>query len=152
MIALVQRVSSAAVTVEESGYRAAIGRGFVVLLGVEQGDDRSHADWLAGKIARLRLFPDDSGRMNRSLRDVGGELLVVSQFTLAGDCRKGNRPSFDRAASPEIAESLYEYLVERLRAAEKIPTSTGVFRAMMAVELVNDGPVTLIINSREMPE
>ncbi|MCC6906970.1 MAG: D-tyrosyl-tRNA(Tyr) deacylase [Phycisphaerales bacterium] len=151
MIAVVQRVSRASVSVEETGYRAEIGRGLVVLLGVEQGDERSHADWLAGRIARLRIFADDAGLMNRSVRDVGGQALVVSQFTLAGDCRKGNRPSFDRAAGPELAESLYEYFVKRLAEAEGVATATGVFRAMMAVELVNDGPVTLMISTADLP-
>jgi len=150
MIAVVQRVSRASVSVEETGYRAAIGRGLVVLLGVVNGDQRADADWLAGKVARLRIFADDAGLMNRSVVDVGGETLVVSQFTLAGDCRKGNRPSFDRAAPPEVAQSLYEHFVQRLREVESVPTQTGVFRAMMAVELVNDGPVTLIINTTDM--
>lgn len=150
MIAVVQRVSRASVSVAETGYRAAISRGLVVLLGVVNGDERAGADWLAGKVARLRIFADDAGLMNRSVIDVGGEALVVSQFTLAGDCRKGNRPSFDRAAPPEVAESLYEYFVQRLSEAESVPTKTGVFRAMMAVELVNDGPVTLIIDSAAM--
>lgn len=151
MMAVVQRVSRASVSVEETGYRAAIGRGVVVLLGVEKGDERPQADWLAGKVARLRIFPDDAGLMNRSVTDIGGEALVVSQFTLAGDCRKGNRPSFDRAAPPEVAESLYDHFVLRLRDVERVPTQTGVFRAMMAVELVNDGPVTLIITTADMP-
>ncbi len=151
MIAVVQRVSRASVSVEEAGYRADIGRGLVVLLGVEKGDERRQADWLAGKVARLRIFADDAGLMNRSIIDIGGEALVVSQFTLAGDCRKGNRPSFDRAAPPEVAESLYEYYVQRLRDVEGVPTRTGVFRAMMAVELVNDGPVTLMITTADMP-
>ncbi len=151
MIAVVQRVSRASVSVEETGYRADIGRGLVVLLGVEKGDEQTHADWLAGKIARLRIFPDDAGLMNRSVRDVGGQALVVSQFTLAGDCRKGNRPSFDRAAGPELAESLYEFFVTRLRDAQGVETATGVFRAMMAVELVNDGPVTLMMNTADLP-
>lgn len=151
MIAVVQRVSRASVSVEETGYRAEIGRGLVVLLGVEQGDERVQADWLAGKVARLRIFADDAGLMNRSVCDVGGQALVVSQFTLAGDCRKGNRPSFDRAAGPDLAESLYEYYVTRLRDVEGVPTSTGVFRAMMTVELVNDGPVTLIMKTTDMP-
>lgn len=151
MIAVVQRVSRASVSVEETGYRAAIERGLVVLLGVVKGDEKSDAQWLAGKIARLRIFPDDAGLMNRSVADVGGAALVVSQFTLGSDCRKGNRPSFDRAAPPEVAESLYESFVRRLREVEKVPTQTGVFRAMMAVELINDGPVTLIINSADRP-
>lgn len=151
MIAVVQRVSSATVCVEETGYRAAIGRGLLILLGVEKDDGVREADWLAGKCARLRIFCDEAGLMNRSVLDVGGEALVVSQFTLAGDCRKGNRPSFDRAAPPEKAEALYEYFVNRLRAVEDVKTQTGVFRAMMAVELVNDGPVTLILSTAGLP-
>ncbi len=151
MIAVVQRVSSATVCVEETGYRAAIGRGLLILLGVEKDDGVREADWLAGKCARLRIFCDEAGLMNRSVLDVGGEALVVSQFTLAGDCRKGNRPSFDRAAPPEKAEALYEYFVNRLRAVEDVTTQTGVFRAMMEIELVNDGPVTLILSTAGLP-
>jgi len=151
MIAVVQRVSRASVSVAETAYHAEIGRGLVVLLGVMNGDQRADAAWLAGKIARLRLFPDDAALMNRSVIDVGGEALVVSQFTLAGNCRRGNRPSFDHAAPPEVAQSLYEHFVQHLRDVESVPTRTGVFRAMMAVELVNDGPVTLIINTTDRP-
>jgi len=151
MIAVVQRVRSASVTVEGPTCRAAIGRGLLILLGVEKGDEARQAEWLAGKCARLRIFCDEAGLMNRSIIDIGGEALVVSQFTLAGDCRKGNRPSFDRAAPPELAESLYEHFVQRLREVEGVPVQTGVFRAMMAVELINDGPVTLIISTADMP-
>lgn len=145
MIAVVQRVSRGEVRVPDAGHAAAIGRGLVVLLGVEQGDVEANADWLARKIANLRVFPDDAGNMNRSVLEIGGAALVVSQFTLAGNCRKGNRPSFERAARPEEANRLYEYFISRLRDTEGVPVGTGIFQAMMQVELINDGPVTLIL-------
>jgi D-tyrosyl-tRNA(Tyr) deacylase len=125
---------------------AAVGPGVLILLGVGRGDDERDASYLAEKIARLRIFADDEGKMNLSLLDAGGEALVVSQFTLHGDCRKGRRPDFTRAAPPAEAERLYEHFVREL-AARGVPTRAGVFGAMMAVELVNDGPVTLIIDS-----
>ena len=149
MIAVVQRVARAEDHVAERGNRAGIGPGLLVLLGVERGDASLSADWLAGKIARLRIFRDEAGQMNRSVKDVGGAALVVSQFTLVGDCRKGNRPGFDRAAPPEDAVALYERFVQRLRDVEGVPVETGVFRATMEVELVNDGPVTLILRHPE---
>jgi D-tyrosyl-tRNA(Tyr) deacylase len=121
-----------------------IGRGFVVLLGVTHGDGRAEAEWLAAKIAGLRLFEDDAGKMNLSLDKVGGELLVVSQFTLYGDARKGRRPSFTDAAPPEHAEPLVEYFIALLREAG-FTVATGVFGAYMDVEIHNDGPVTLLI-------
>ena len=144
MIALVQRVAEASVTVggETVG---AIGPGVLVLLGVVRGDTRAEADWLAAKIAALRIFPDDAGKMNRSLRDTAGEALVVSQFTLAGDVRKGTRPSFVGAAPPDLAEPLYRAFAARLSAELGREVPTGVFGASMQVELVNDGPVTLIV-------
>lgn len=145
MIAVVQRVSRAEVRVESSGYVAAIDHGIVVLLGVEKDDTTASADWLASKITRLRIFSDDDEKFNLSLKDVGGSALVVSQFTLAGDCRKGTRPSFDSAAPGEIARPMYEYFVSRFRDVEKIVTETGVFQAKMDVELVNEGPVTIIV-------
>ena len=149
MIALVQRVSSAAVRVEGRTV-GSVGRGLLVLLGVVVGDGQGEGGWLADKVARLRVFPDDAGKMNRSLQDVGGGALVVSQFTLAGDARKGTRPSYVRAAPPDVAEPLYEAFVAAL--AERLDgrVETGVFGASMAVELVNDGPVTLWIE-REPP-
>ena len=149
MIALVQRVSSAAVRVEGRTV-GSVGRGLLVLLGVVGGDGQGEGGWLADKVARLRVFPDDAGKMNRSLQDVGGGALVVSQFTLAGDARKGTRPSYVRAAPPDVAEPLYEAFVAAL--AERLDgrVETGVFGASMAVELVNDGPVTLWIE-REPP-
>ncbi len=140
MRALVQRVSEASVTVDGEEI-ARIGRGLLVLLGVRGEDGPEQADRLAGKLERLRVFEDDEGRMNLSVRDVGGELLVVSQFTLYGDARKGNRPSFVDAAPPEVAEPLYE----RVRAA--LGAQGGRFGARMHVALVNDGPVTLLLEA-----
>jgi D-tyrosyl-tRNA(Tyr) deacylase len=118
-----------------------------VLLGVERGDGERDAQWLAEKIGNLRIFEDQAGKMNLSLLETGGELLAVSQFTLAGNCAKGRRPSFDSAAPPEEAKRLYEYFVERLRSMG-IKVETGIFQAMMQVSLVNDGPVTFILESR----
>ena len=138
--ALVQRVSEASVTVDGDEI-ARIGRGLLVLLGVRGEDGPEQADRLAGKLERLRVFEDDEGRMNLSVRDVGGELLVVSQFTLYGDARKGNRPSFVDAAPPEVADPLYE----RVRAA--LGAQGGRFGARMQVALVNDGPVTLLLEA-----
>ena len=140
MRALVQRVSEAAVSVDEREV-ARIGRGLLVLLGVTHADGPAEADRIAAKLERLRVFEDAEGRMNLSVRDVGGELLCVSQFTLYGDARKGNRPSFVAAAPPEQAEPLYE----RVRAA--LGAAGGVFGARMAVSLVNDGPVTLLVEA-----
>ncbi len=144
MIALIQRVSQASVDVDGETV-GAIGAGLLVLLGVHQDDTEAEADWLAGKASRLRVFRDDEGRMNRSLLETGGEALVVSQFTLYGDTRKGNRPSYGAAAPPEKAEALYEYFAERLSSLLNKPVPTGEFGAMMNVRLVNDGPVTLWI-------
>jgi D-aminoacyl-tRNA deacylase len=140
MRAVVQRVSSASVTVDGEQL-ASIGRGLVVLLGVRTGDGEEQADRVAAKLDALRVFEDDDGKMNLSVRDVGGELLVVSNFTLYGDTRKGNRPSFIEAARPEQAEAL----VERVRTA--LGAQGGRFGARMEVELVNDGPVTLVIDA-----
>lgn len=124
-----------------------IDRGLLVLLGVAMGDTVEQAHWLADKIVGLRIFADDEGKMNRGLADVGGAALVVSQFTLYGDCQKGRRPSFVAAAPPEIAIPLYEEFLNAVRALG-IPTASGRFGAMMQVELVNDGPVTLIVESK----
>jgi D-tyrosyl-tRNA(Tyr) deacylase len=121
-----------------------IGRGFLVLAGFTGTDTEDAVEWMADKLAGLRVFPDDDGKMNRSLLEAGGAALVVSQFTLYGDARKGRRPSFVDAAPPEIAEPLYQRLTAALR-ARGVPVATGEFGAMMAVELVNDGPVTLVI-------
>jgi len=147
MIAVVQRVASSSVTAPDAGHHAGIGRGLCVLLGVEQCDAEADALWIAAKIANLRVFRDEEGRMNCSIRDVGGSVLVVSQFTLAGDCSKGNRPSFIGAAEPEVARPLYERVAERLRAEHCLPVETGVFGASMLVSIENDGPVTLILRS-----
>jgi D-aminoacyl-tRNA deacylase len=147
MKAVIQRVSSARVDVEGETV-GRIGRGILVLLGVEKGDGERDADRLADKIVNLRIFEDDAGKMNLALREIDGALLAVSQFTLAGNCAKGRRPSFDSAAPPAEANRLYEYFIARVRALE-VPVETGIFQAMMAVSLVNDGPVTFILESRE---
>ncbi|WP_412060476.1 D-aminoacyl-tRNA deacylase [Rubrivirga sp. IMCC45206] len=142
MLALVQRVSSASVVVDGETV-GQIGRGLLVFVGVVVGDTAAEAEWLARKVAGLRVFPDADGKMNRSLVDVGGDALVVSQFTLAGDTRKGTRPSYAKAAHPDLAEPLYEHVAAGLAEALERPVATGVFGASMAVALVNDGPVTL---------
>ena len=147
MRAVVQRVSRASVTVAGE-IVGEIARGFLVLLGVAEGDTTDDADYLAQKIAGLRVFEDPEGKMNLALADVGGAMLVVSQFTLLGDCRRGRRPSFTAAAPPELAESLYELFVRHV-AEQGIATATGRFRADMDVELVNEGPVTLLLDSRK---
>ncbi len=143
MRALLQRVSSANVTVN-GRITAQIERGFVILLGVTHSDTPAEADWLANKIAGLRLFEDEAGKMNLGLADVGGSVLVVSQFTLYGDARKGKRPSFTTAARPEQAEPLVDYFCDRLRQAG-FTVATGQFGAMMQVNIHNDGPVTLML-------
>lgn len=125
----------------------AIGQGLVVLLGVERGDGPADRDYIVSKTSELRIFPDADGKMNRSVIDVSGSVLVVSQFTLAGDARKGRRPSFDAAAAPSEAKLLYEDVVRALKAAG-LTVATGVFQAMMQVSLVNDGPVTILLDSR----
>jgi len=145
VIAVVQRVVEAAVTVESEGYKAGIGRGLCVLLAVEKADGEGDADWMARKLARLRVFPDRKHGMGRSVQDVGGEVLLVSQFTLVGDCRKGNRPGFDAAASPEQARVLIEHVAHQLRTKHDLTVACGVFGAMMQVNIMNDGPVTLIV-------
>jgi D-tyrosyl-tRNA(Tyr) deacylase len=149
MRAVVQRVSKAEVRVGAEVV-GRIGRGLLVLLGVSKADTPEQARWLAAKIVELRIFDDQDGKMNLGLADVKGEVLVVSQFTLYGDCRKGRRPSFIEAAPPEIAIPLYEEFVNAVRALG-IKTATGKFRAMMQVELINDGPVTLIVDSKNQP-
>lgn len=149
MRAVLQRVSQASVTVHADSGKSvsgAIGRGLLVLLGVTHADTIADADYLLDKIIQLRIFPDDAGKMNRSLVDTGGALLVVSQFTLYGDCRKGRRPGFDAAAPAAMARDLYEYFVEAAR-RRGVPVETGVFQAHMEVALVNDGPVTMILES-----
>ena len=145
MRAVVQRVSRAQVRVGGDP-KGAVGRGMVVLLGVGRNDSAEAAAYLAEKVANLRIFEDEQGKMNRSLVETGGEALVISQFTLYGDARKGRRPGFDRAAPPEQAEPLYEQFVREL-IARGIRVSTGVFQARMQVELVNEGPVTILLDS-----
>ncbi len=146
MRAVVQRVSRARVAVEGEVV-GEIGRGLLVLLGVRRDDTAEQARWLADKVAGLRIFNDDDGKMNLDVAQIGGGVLVVSQFTLYGDCQKGKRPSFVDAAPPEIAIPLYEAFVNALK-AQGLPTATGRFGAMMQVELVNDGPVTLTVDSK----
>jgi D-aminoacyl-tRNA deacylase len=145
--AVIQRVSSASVHIEGKEH-SRIGSGILVLLGVEKEDTAEDADMLARRIVELRIFEDDAGKMNRSVAEAGGQILAVSQFTLLGDCRRGRRPSFDPAAPPDIARTLYERFVQAV-AALGIPVATGVFQAMMEVELTNQGPVTFILDSRK---
>jgi D-tyrosyl-tRNA(Tyr) deacylase len=145
MRAVVQRVSSARVRVD-GAVVGEIAQGFLVLLGVGQGDGADEVAYMASKIRDLRLFPDDEGKMNRSLLDIGGGVLVVSQFTLYGDCRRGRRPSFIAAGAPDLAKALYEDVVKELRASG-LTVATGIFQADMKVELVNDGPVTILLDS-----
>jgi D-tyrosyl-tRNA(Tyr) deacylase len=142
---VIQRVTRASVRVDGK-LVAEIGAGLLVLVGIAATDLAAQADYLAEKLVHLRIFSDDQGRMNRSAVDVGASVLLVSQFTLYGDCRKGRRPSFDAAAPVELARELYEYVVTRVR-AHGLLTKTGVFQAHMEVELVNDGPVTLLLES-----
>jgi D-tyrosyl-tRNA(Tyr) deacylase len=146
MRAVVQRVTQGSVTVQAETV-GRIDAGLLVLLGVADDDDPRDADWMAAKIVNLRIFEDDAGKLNRSLLDFRGEMLVVSQFTLYGDCRKGRRPSFVKAAAPEKGEALYLRFVDQVR-QQGIAVATGRFRSQMDVALVNNGPVTLIIESR----
>jgi D-tyrosyl-tRNA(Tyr) deacylase len=147
MRAVVQRVSRGRVTVEGQVV-GEIGRGYVVLLGVAKEDTPEAADYVAEKVAGLRVFEDEAGKMNRSIQDVGGAVLAVSQFTLYGDVRRGRRPGFDRAGRPEQAEPLYERFVAKLR-EYGLPVETGRFQTHMEVELVNDGPVTILVDSEK---
>jgi D-tyrosyl-tRNA(Tyr) deacylase len=147
MRAVIQRVSEARVTIGGT-VKAAIGRGLLVLLGVEENDTDEDVAWLSGKIVRLRIFDDAEGRMNCSVLDVGGEILVVSQFTLFASTRKGHRPSWSRAARPELAVPLYETFVARVAQELGRPVHTGEFGAHMAVSLTNDGPVTILMDTR----
>jgi D-tyrosyl-tRNA(Tyr) deacylase len=142
---VLQRVKQAHVDIAGETV-GAIGRGVVIFVGITHGDRREVADYLADRIVHLRIFPDDEGRMNRSILEVEGAFLVVSQFTLYGNCKKGRRPSFVEAARPEQARELYEYFVERLRLSNR-PVETGVFQAEMEVHISNDGPVTFILDS-----
>jgi len=145
MRAVIQRVKESAVEIDNE-IIGEIGKGLLVLLGVARGDNSRDAEYLVDKVANLRIFEDEKGKMNRSLLETGGEMLVVSQFTLLGDSRKGRRPSYVNAAGPEKANELYEYFIKKTR-EKRISTKTGLFGAMMAVSLINDGPVTLVIDS-----
>ncbi len=143
MKALIQRVKEASVTINGELY-SKIGKGILVFVGVEKTDEKINAERLASKVANLRIFEDENEKMNFSVKDVKGEILIVSQFTLCGDCKKGTRPSFDSSAPLDVAENLYNYFVDCVK-QEQLSVSTGRFRAMMDVALINDGPVTLWI-------
>ena len=145
MRVLIQRIRKASVTVSGETVGSA-GRGILIFLGVTHGDTRADADWLAKKAAGLRIFEDDEGKMNRSLLDIGGDALVVSQFTLYADCRKGRRPGFDAAGDPAAANELYEYFAEQLKAEGVARVETGRFGADMLVSLENDGPATFLLS------
>jgi len=152
MKAVVQRVAEASVTVGGEVV-SNIGKGLLVLLGVATGDTAADADWIVRKVAQMRIFEDDADRMNLSVEDVGGSVIVVSQFTLFGDCRRGNRPGFTEAAPPELAEALYAEVVAKLRerlGADRV--GTGVFRTHMEVRLLNDGPVTILLDTALVKE
>jgi len=146
MRAVVQRVTSAEVRID-GRVSGKIGKGLLVFVGVGQGDGDTDLSYMASKIPELRIFEDASGKFNLSLRDVGGEVLIVSQFTLYGDCRRGRRPSFTDAAEPAAAKNLYEELISKMK-GQGIPVQTGEFQARMEVDLINDGPVTLLLDSR----
>lgn len=147
MIAVIQRVNNASVDVEDVGVVGEIGIGLCVLLGVVVGDTEKEADWIAGKIARLRIFEDASGRFNLGIKDVGGRVLLISQFTLAGDCTRGNRPSFIRAADPDGAKALYERVARTLVEVHELRVETGRFQKTMQVRLENQGPATIILDT-----
>jgi D-aminoacyl-tRNA deacylase len=147
MRAVIQRVSKARVLIDQNEY-SCISAGLLVLIGIEKDDTAQDAELLARRIIEVRIFQDDSGKMNRSILDCRGQILAVSQFTLLGDCRKGRRPSFDAAAPPEFARTLYETFVNEVRSLG-VSVATGVFQAMMDVELTNQGPVTFILDSRK---
>jgi len=147
---VLQRVQQARVDVDDETV-GAIASGLLVFLGVTHSDSRKEADYLVDRIVNLRIFPDHERRMNRSILDIGGAFLVVSQFTLYGNCKKGRRPGFDQAAPPELARELYEYFVQRLQLSGR-PVETGVFQAEMKVHLVNDGPVTFFLDSANNSE
>lgn len=141
---VIQRVSRASVTINEK-ISGEIERGLLLLVGIHETDTKEQADWCCGKIPKLRIFEDDEGKMNRSVKDINGGILIVSQFTLYGNVKKGTRPSFIEAARPETAEPLYEYMIEKLKKESGLMVESGEFGAMMDVKLLNDGPVTLIL-------
>ncbi len=143
MKCLIQRVKRASVTIDGNLY-SKIGHGILAFLGVEKGDSYENAEKLAQKVINLRIFEDENGKMNKSLKDINGEMLIVSQFTLCGDCKKGTRPSFDKSENPELANKLYEDFVTIVK-NDQIQSQTGKFGAMMQVELINDGPVTFLL-------
>lgn len=146
MVVVLQRVSNA--SVEIKGEKVSeIGKGLVLFLGIQKGDNEKDIDYLVNKIPNLRVFEDSSGKMNLSLKDIGGEILIVSEFTLTADCKKGLRPSFDKAAPPQEAKKLYETFIERLKQIG-VPVKEGVFRSFMNVSLINEGPVTFVITTR----
>ena len=147
MRAVIQRVTRASVKIGGTVH-GEIGQGMVIFLGIRSGDEITDLQWLSEKAVNLRIFEDRQGKMNRSLADIDGEMLIVSQFTLYGDCRKGRRPGFSSAAPPEIAEPLYRQFIENVR-NRQVRVATGVFQAAMEVELVNDGPVTLLLDSEK---
>ena len=149
MRVVIQRVSEASVTIERK-IHSAIGHGLVILVGFEDGDTRKSIDWLCAKIVNLRIFSDSEGKMNLSVLDVCGEILAVSQFTLHASTRKGNRPSFIRAAAPAVSEPLYHTFVKRLGDLLGKPVATGIFGADMKVALVNDGPVTIMMDTENL--
>lgn len=149
MRALVQKVKEGGVYISENNYFAKIGKGLVVFLGVTHEDGENEINFVADKCSNLRIFPDDGGKMNLSVKDIDGEILVISQFTLYGDARKGNRPSYTEAASPELADKIYQQFISRLKSNlgdSKI--KTGQFGAMMEVKIINDGPVTIMVESK----
>lgn len=145
MKALIQRVKKASVTIDGQLY-SFINKGILALVGIEKGDSLENVQKSAKKIVNLRIFPDENDKMNRSIKDIDGEMLIVSQFTLCGDCKKGTRPSFDKSAPPEIANNLYEEFIKEV-STYGIKTQTGKFAAMMDIELINDGPVTFMIET-----
>lgn len=147
MRVLLQRVSEASVEVDGLEI-SAIGKGLLIFLGIEPDDRENDADWLCGKISRMRLFPDNEGVMNRSVKDIGGQCLVISQFTLHASTKKGNRPSYMKAAKPLHAEPLYEYFMEKLWMESDLPVKGGRFGADMKVQLINDGPVTIWVDTK----
>ncbi len=147
MRAIIQRVTHARITVEGS-VKSAIGHGLLILLGIEDSDGAEDIQWLSNKIINLRIFDDDAGVMNRSLIETGGELMLVSQFTLFASTKKGNRPSYSRASKPDIAIPIYETMILQLQRSAGRPIQTGIFAADMKVELLNDGPVTIIIDTK----
>ncbi len=142
---VIQRVKNASVTIDNELF-SSIEQGYLILFGVEKGDTKQQADWLANKVSVLRCFSDENGKMNLSIKDVNGEILVVSQFTLCGDIKKGTRPSFDKAMAPNEANKMYEYFIQKVK-EQGIPVKTGVFGADMKIDLLNDGPVTFVIDA-----